>query len=84
MISLKNSGENFRQEMEEAVLLVVIGIRRLYPPGIFSFKYMKGYVSCLSKMAFDILLLYPSLTSSQGFVIKFKKRVTVSDVTFDR
>lgn len=51
---------------------------------ILSFKYMKGYVSCLSKMAFDILLLYPSLTSSQGFVIKFKKRVTVSDVTFDR
>lgn len=33
MISLKSSGENFRQEMEEAVLLVVIGIRRLYPPG---------------------------------------------------
>ena len=45
---------------------------------------MKEYVACLSKMAFDILLLYPSLTSSQGFVIKFKKRVTVSDVTFDR
>ena len=33
MISLKSSSENFRQEMEEAVLLVVIGIRRLYPPG---------------------------------------------------
>ena len=33
MISLKSSGDNFRQEMEEAVLLVVIGIRRLYPPG---------------------------------------------------